>query len=557
MPHFASLKVSNVGPIGSFDATFASTGLNIIYGPNESGRTHLAAILACCLTKSPLSFFRPRPSDSPAYTGASESSFSVVIRDIDGDGTFSMRTPQGIGDQSSPITFQDCPQAERLREILAQEPRTKFFWGSGHTISRPYKPNWEKLLSFVRLNSAAPAVADYFGRVSRIPLQNLSGGSIELLALAEAFEAIIDRSTPHPLIFDDSFGRFDEDRQHLLRDLLRAIAQRHQVILLTANSHFSRAFSSATRTDIEQQNQASLTSGLVLAAEPGNLIELAFEASPQLGFDFVGGKQSLSRTAAFYAERLDAAARADESDLHESFIGDLARGSAAITSQMLQGPLLEQINREVQQLLAAVWDRLHVVSRQHLSAARFLVSLDADPFLRLALLSVCISIETEIKDKVFVPFVNHVRASDRTYPEAPPATLAREDATSYTLLVKLINGSNPNLMLGSFPWILKAARKNCGGVLFGDLMAFLENRYGEETPRICGLVESIAFRGMEGDARINGQILNIRNACAHGRQEPFESGAAHQLFDLVWDFAFKEPLELLYKLASWRANSGG
>jgi len=556
MTHFASLTVSNVGPIRSFDATFAPTGLNVIYGPNESGRTHLAATLVAGLTKSPLSFFHPRPSDSPAYTGASESSFSVVIRDIDGDGTFSMRTPQGIGDQSSPITFQDCPQAERLREMLAQEPRTRFFWGSGDSVSRPCRPNWEKLLSFLRLNSAAPAVADYFGRVSRVPLQNLSGGSIELLALAEAFEAIIDRSAPHPLIFDDSFGRFDEDRQHLLRDLLRAIAQRHQVILLTANSHFSRAFSSATRTDIKQPNQASLTSGLVLAGEPGNLIELALKPATQADVDFAHTKQSLSRAAAFYAERLDAAALANESDLHERFVGDLSRGSAAIVSQMIRGPLQDRIDREVKQLLAAIWDRLHPVTREELSAARYLVSLDSEPYLRHGLLSVCICIETEIKDKVFAPFVNHVRASDRAYPEAPPETLAREAAASYTQLIKLINGSTPNLMLGSFPWILKAARKNRGVVLFGDLMAFLENRYGEETSRICGLVESIVFRGMEGDARISGQILNIRNACAHGRQEPFESVTAHELFDLVWDFAFREPLELLNKLSACRANSG-
>jgi hypothetical protein len=554
MPHFTSVSIRNVGPIQAFDAAFSPCGVNLIYGPNESGKTHVAAAMLASISQNPLSFFRPSWDRKSNFDGEKVPFVQVGVQDASGKGIFRILPGNELSASSPGITLQDCPQAQQLREVRDAKPRSRWHWGQETIRPRRVAPDWHRLLSLLELHSATPNVVRFFRGVSQLPQAALPQGCMEAIALAEACLETLDHATPRPMIFDGTFGSLDPDRMKIVAEILRVVSLRHQVILFTAHTDLRGSLSCTTANNIERQSPGPLNSGLSLAGSLEELIEAASASLPEPRSTPENTADAIVRSAAPYLRSLGLPAVTDDRDAYESIVDDLACSSTAAALGAINAQLLQTLGQEIERLLGPIWNRLHPLTKEHLTVGRFLASLDGDQFLRLAVLVICIGIETEIRDKIFSPFVQLVRKDNRKYPEAASPSMPAKPTESYDYLRKLIGGDIPHVSLGAFPWILKAARQYRETTLFADLMNFIDDRYGISAAHICYLVESIAFRTKQSEDRIMGRILDIRNACAHGRTDAFESATARELLDHIWGFAFREPLELLRKLASARSN---
>jgi len=529
--------------------------VNLVYGPNESGKTHVAAALLAPISRNALSFFRSDIGTNPSAASETAAFLKVELHDASGTGTFSISPCNDASEPLPGINLQDCPQAQRLRDILETEPRVQRYWGPEPVRPRMVAPDWHRLLTLLDLNSADPAVVQFFHQASETPQARRSASSLGLIALADSFIEVLDHATPRPLIFEHCFGLGDDAGTRLEAALLRLVSLRTQVILLTTRAELRNALPCTTEHNLQRPSRSAQSPGLSLAGSLEELIESAFTTPSEPRPTPNSAMDAIERSAAPYVKNLDPAAISDDRDAYESIVDDLARSSASTALNLINAGLLHTLEQETESLLGPIWHRLHSLTKQYLNAGRFLVSLDGDQFFRLAVLAICIGIETEIRDKIFVPFVKLVRANNRTYPATTSPLLPAKPAESYGYLRKLIGGDIPHLALGAFPWILKAARQNRETALFADLMGFFDDRFGTDAADICYLVESIAFRSKQSADKIMGRILDIRNACAHGRADAFESATARELFDHIWGFAFREPLELLRKLSLPRSNS--
>lgn len=234
---FKNVRAQNFGPFDEIDVSFRPSGLNIVHGPNASGKSQLAGAILAALIGKPAVRIDPAglgPSivtlivsnaahqeaiGIRAYIEPSEGlavEHSVEVAEPDRQlGALNLDLLSALSDPSGPSVLFRTEEAEDNVRLTAEDLET--FEAAGRVMVRQ-DGDWREFRQHV---ASDPRM--------------LSEGLRRLGHLIREFSLRSRRSSQLPLIVDDALWTLDPGGRRLAMKVIEAIAESTQVILLTSD----------------------------------------------------------------------------------------------------------------------------------------------------------------------------------------------------------------------------------------------------------------------------------------------------------------------------------
>jgi hypothetical protein len=253
--YFDTLNIRNFGPFHDFNISFSPVGINLITGPNGTGKTQLVGAIVFSLVGADVVDFRP--------TGQMPSEVVLVIREDPDSEIVTCRL-----DKKDPVIKDPKMLVDRRVSCSPSDSEGKDL--SGHLLEMLTSPEIPSLLLPLE-NSDDPLLQQEFdslsdfkwrdqetqkawGELSRsykksgFSARVLSEGQRNVLRFAHEFvkRQNMDRSVP--LLIDHASSLFDRIGLKLIGDLLENIGRRDQVIILASPSVISNIIQESVRT---------------------------------------------------------------------------------------------------------------------------------------------------------------------------------------------------------------------------------------------------------------------------------------------------------------------
>lgn len=251
--YFENLRIQNFGPLSTIDLEFASRGLNIIFGPNGSGKTQLIGAIWVALTGDPsqVNFYLTNDAAFPSEVeiAIADNNQIEIVKCIF-DLVMNESKEQEVNFDRS-INFSPSPNGIRMsgygaalisKQLLSirEQPNNPVlipiweYWDDG------FKPSLDLLKAFDisrikddTLRAFAKSIEERFESHGSLFVKFLSYGERYLLWWLQEY---LKRSKfPHsvPIILDTPFARLDREGQSLLFQMLHLIGLKDQIIAVS------------------------------------------------------------------------------------------------------------------------------------------------------------------------------------------------------------------------------------------------------------------------------------------------------------------------------------
>lgn len=240
--YFEKLLICNYGPLPDLEYTFSSSGINVILGNNGAGKTQLAgAIIAALMGPQQIRLVEN-------YTDKRASKIELSIREDDRVEiiTFSLNAEITTEEYNKLTNYSARRAPDSLQSILVKhlvDPNqlriafnpnedfslANFSYESYFLIDQLLTKDSDAAKIWERIKVVFVNKREKSNQIERL----MSEGQRKILRLAQEFISRTKRPYPLPLILDDPFFSFDKDARDLSLKMIKAIAEKDQVILLT------------------------------------------------------------------------------------------------------------------------------------------------------------------------------------------------------------------------------------------------------------------------------------------------------------------------------------
>jgi len=237
---FDSLKIRNFGPFSEFQTQFSALGVNVISGPNGSGKTQLVGAALFALFGAESVDYRPfgrGPSEVKLVIGEGENSQIIEC-------TVAGETPRDGEELPLMRTVTNQPAGSGVGTLIDRLSASIADADTPDLILAPVGD--VASINAQSLELIAQAMSDHgLGELRRLMEEAYSGviqpnmlseAGREVYRLIQEFVKRRDTDFSIPLVVDGGFAFLDQRILELAWELLCAIGQRDQVIVLTSRS---------------------------------------------------------------------------------------------------------------------------------------------------------------------------------------------------------------------------------------------------------------------------------------------------------------------------------
>lgn len=233
--YFSTLEVKNFGPFPEYKTSFSPNGVNIVVGPNESGKTQLiGAIVFSLLGKSVVDITPMGNLPSEVNLSICEEQITEII-----NSRYDKNNPeiQIFKRTSAPSDSGNMVLANYLRNVLKNHDGPQLLLSYDRTLDFSLSKKEIDIISNFQWQSKE--IQDSWnelqqGLASREgSLSHLSEGYRSIAAFLKEYLYRKNTNRSIPLIIDDFISIFDSAGMELISKLIDDICQRDQVIILT------------------------------------------------------------------------------------------------------------------------------------------------------------------------------------------------------------------------------------------------------------------------------------------------------------------------------------
>lgn len=244
---FDMLDVRNFGPFPKLNVRFSPTGINVVSGPNESGKTQLVGSMIFALFGEKSIQYRPVTDTScEVKLVIKEGKISQILKyNIVKQSKQNNEVKPEINKSISyfPPTSDEIALHNNLIESFLETNKPKLFFNqiedmkdldiqSFNIVNELIKNDSEIYNLWINIQYSLIKINDKKDSFSKISI--LSEGQNIIIKCASEYVNRKKNIISIPLIIDDVFVSLDENGFKLACKLLSAIAQRDQVIILTS-----------------------------------------------------------------------------------------------------------------------------------------------------------------------------------------------------------------------------------------------------------------------------------------------------------------------------------
>lgn len=594
--YLSHVDVSGFGPIDAWSADVLPTGIHCLEASNGAGKTQLLTAIVAAITGPPASFLRIRE-------GGARCRVVVALADDAGQSVL------GFEGDAKGLTWEGSPNDSRRRRLLESLANN-----TGLTLiaSSELPPGHEWLDDIVEEICASPRARDLAppslaALIDEGEPETWTHG--EKLTVVFLYEVVrrMDSAVSLPWLLDCPLAMFRSEIAGMLREWIRKVAERHQVIWLDLQGRSIvrpdglLVHKLPSLPDVPEKGLAAVSGGYADAAPFSRelvLAKLHARAREQGGSverqaQEIVDSTDKRRTGASDGEILELLKSNQEvleqllhasnsildsvCDLQEKFAGDLedalSRHDDIMASQLatqISGDISRQLRKkhgddidsELQELAVlhgAVWRQLSTITRKDLALAWRLSRKYPDDAIHLAILQVCRALESEIQTNVFNGYWEHAAETlEHSEMEASKSMEIRPRGFSRSRdeLCGFLEHKGPRLTLASFSFILKAVEKCPSVPVFQHFDDWLKNRYSEDAHTLRNLIVHLAMPVNSVEDSLPDAIANIRNRCAHppSMRDPDDRLLTSETYDAIWKLALQPPVRLLALLVKPRAS---
>jgi hypothetical protein len=564
------INIKSFGPFEKLSLKFNPKGINVVFGDNGTGKSQIVAGIIGAITPQPEIFIKTNndaTADSEfniSFIDNDQTENIIISKTVKTNCNFNVdKSNSGkISEKIYRVTKDDKMPSLLLNLFEYNEP-PKTYNKLALNIFEEIPIEGKSALLWKKLRNAL-----YHDQAAQF-----SRASLIILEFAKELYHRLNSSFSIPLIIDFPFNLFDDESILLVLEILNKIGAHDQVIIfsldtlrlreLIDNSQFVFLLDNNRKTQWHQLSKESDAQSIWHSFNESNKRSQKLDQEQKLDqilkvinsthetVNELNEKMSrlLSRIELLvekYSEDLELAILKNNDTLVDRICSDISTTASRILRSDVEISTLDSYEKELKDEIGVHWSSLNTITKKDIVISKYLIEEKNPDIMHLSILVICRAIEGEILNKLFYPFQQYLKTTDKTI-DFDDNDVPNKFKSTYKMLWKFAMDDDKPLTLGQFSWVLKAANKARENNLFKALLEFMDENFCHHKEKISELIIDLFFAKDDKYIGLEESITNLRNRCAH--PPSFSSdGKEFMTKDTyygIWQFSLKQPLELL------------
>ena len=564
------INIKSFGPFEKLSLKFNPKGINVVFGDNGTGKSQIVAGIIGAITPQPEIFIKTNndaTADSEfniSFIDNDQTENIIISKTVKTNCNFNVdKSNSGkISEKIYRVTKDDKMPSLLLNLFEYNEP-PKTYNKLALNIFEEIPIEGKSALLWKKLRNAL-----YHDQAAQF-----SRASLIILEFAKELYHRLNSSFSIPLIIDFPFNLFDDESILLVLEILNKIGAHDQVIIFSVdtlrlrelidNSQFVFLLHKKRKTQWHQLGTESDAQSIWHSFNESNkrsqkldqeqkydeilkVINSTHETVNELNEKMSRLLSRIEVLVQKYSEDLELAILKNNDTLVDRICSDISTTASRILRSDVEISTLDSYEKELKDEIGVHWSSLNTITKKDIVISKYLIEEKNPDIMHLSILVICRAIEGEILNKLFYPFQQYLKTTDKTI-DFDDNDVPNKFKSTYKMLWKFAMDDDKPLTLGQFSWVLKAANKARENNLFKALLEFMDENFCHHKEKISELIIDLFFAKDDKYIGLEESITNLRNRCAH--PPSFSSdGKEFMTKDTyygIWQFSLKQPLELL------------